>query len=117
MDILALAALVLSTAWSQLAVPDLHLGDLVEPTVQAAILTPLVLTGLLAFRLGGVAPVWERRLLALFLLAMPTVYLGALALHGGTRSWLTTELAVEGIPSMGSHACTFHGEWGSVFFP
>jgi len=92
MDILALAALVLSTAWSQLAVPDLHLGDLVEPTVQAAILTPLVLTALLAFRLGGVAPVWERRLLALFLLAMPTVYLGALALHGGTRSWFTTEL-------------------------
>jgi hypothetical protein len=56
-SILALAALVLSTAWSQLAVPDLHLGDLVEPTVQAAILTPLVLTALLAFRLGGVAPV------------------------------------------------------------
>jgi hypothetical protein len=30
--------------------------------------------------------------LALFLLGMPTVYLGSLALHGGNRSWLTTEL-------------------------
>jgi len=93
MDVIALAALVLSTAMSMLLVPDLHAGDLVEPTIQAAILTPFVLTALLAFRVAGTPPVWERRLLALFLLLMPTVYLGSLALHGGDRAWLATEIA------------------------
>src|SRR5215468_1568805 len=68
MDVIALAALVLSTAMSMLLVPDLHAGDLVEPTIQAALLTPFVLTALLAFRVTGTPPVWERRLLALFLL-------------------------------------------------
>ena len=93
MDVIALAALVLSTAMSMLLVPDLHAGDLVEPTIQAALLTPFVLTALLAFRVTGTTPVWERRLLALFLLLMPTVYLGSLALHGGDRAWLATEIA------------------------
>jgi hypothetical protein len=91
-DVLALAALVLSTAMSMLMVPDLHAGDLVEPTIQAAVLTPFVLTALLAFRLTATSPVWERRLLALFLGSMPTVYLGSLALHGGDRAWLATEI-------------------------
>src|ERR1043166_133294 len=88
MDVLALASLVLSTAMSMLLVPDLHAEDLVEPTLQAAILTPFVLTALLAFRIAGTPPVWERRVLALFLLSMPTVYLGSLAVHGGDRAWL-----------------------------
>jgi hypothetical protein len=93
MDFIALAALVLSTALSLLMVPDLHVRDLVEPTVQAVILTPFVLTMLLALRFAAAPPVWERRLLALFLLSMPTVYLGALALHGGDRTWVGIELA------------------------
>src|SRR5262249_55102973 len=93
MDTIALAALVLSTGLSLLVVPDIHFGDLMEPTVQAVITTPIVLTALLAFRLAGKPPVWERRLLALFLAVMPTIYLTSLALHGGDRTWLAIELA------------------------
>jgi hypothetical protein len=93
MDNVALAALVLSTGFSLLAVPDVHPGDLIEPTVQAAITTPIVLTVLLAFRLGGKPPVWERRLMAFFLAVMPTVYLTSMAVHGGDRTWLAIELA------------------------
>ncbi len=93
MDTLALAALVLSTALSMLTVPDLQLHDLVEPTVQAALATPFVLTALVAMRIAAAPPIWERRLLALFLVAMPAVYLGSLALHGGGRGWLGVELA------------------------
>jgi hypothetical protein len=93
MDIIALAALVLSTGFSLLVVPDIRAGDLIEPTIQAVITTPIVLTVLLAFRLGGKPPAWERRLLALFLASMPTVYLTSLALHGGDRTWLGIELA------------------------
>jgi hypothetical protein len=92
MDVIALAFLVLSTTMSMLMVPDVRGTDLLEPTIQAVILTPFVLTAILAFRIAGTPPVWERRLLALFLLSMPTVYLGSLALHGGSPAWLAIEI-------------------------
>jgi hypothetical protein len=60
MEILALASLVISTAMSMPMVPDLHAGDLVEPTVQAAIPTPFVLTALLAFRITATFARHER---------------------------------------------------------
>jgi hypothetical protein len=93
MDTIALACLILSTAFSLLVVPDLRLADFAEPTVQAAVGTPFVLTALVAFRMSGAPPVWERRLLALFLLLMPVIYLGMVALHGGGAGWLGVELA------------------------
>src|SRR5262245_3957560 len=97
METAGVAALVLSTALSMLLVPDVHAGDLVEPTILAAVSTPIVLTAILALRLRGASPLWERRLLAAFLLAMPTVYLASLALHGGNGRWLTTEAAGQAI--------------------
>jgi hypothetical protein len=93
MDTMALACLILSTGLSLLVVPDVGLADLIEPTVQAAVGTPFVLTALVALRVGAAPPIWERRVLALFLLLMPTIYLGALALHGGSPAWLGAELA------------------------
>src|SRR5215470_9173247 len=79
MDTIALAALVLSTTLSLLLTPDLHLADLIEPTVQATIAAPITMTAILALRLSGARPIWERRLLTAFLLLMPTVYLLSLA--------------------------------------
>jgi len=93
MDTIALACLILSTGFSLLVVPDLRLADLAEPAVQAAVGTPFVLTALVALRVSAASPIWERRVLALFLLVMPTIYLGMLALHGGGPGWLGTELA------------------------
>jgi len=112
MDTIALAALVLSTGLSLLVVPDIHFGDLIEPTVQAVITTPIVLTALLAFRLAGKPPVWERRLLALFLAVMPTIYLTSLALHGGDRTWLAIELAGQLVFA----GLALAGLWGSGWF-
>ena len=93
MDTIALACLILSTGFSLLVVPDLRLADFAEPTVQAAVGTPFVLTALVALRVSAAPPIWERRVLALFLLLMPAIYLGMLALHGGGPGWLGAELA------------------------
>lgn len=92
METIALTVLVLSTSLSMLLVPDLHAGSFVEPTVQAAVVTPFFLSAVLALRFTGAPPIWERRAFALFLASMPLVYLGSLALHGADRSWLTIEL-------------------------
>jgi hypothetical protein len=93
MDVVGIVALVCSTALSLLLVPDLRLADLAAPPVQAAVVTPLVLSALVAVRVAGAPAAWERRLLALFLAAMPTVYLLALARHGVGAGWLAGELA------------------------
>jgi hypothetical protein len=93
METIGIAALLLSTCASLLLVPDVHVRDLIEPTVQAVISTPIVLTAVLIGRLAGWRPFVERTLLAAFLFFMPTVYLGSLALHGGGAPWPAVELA------------------------
>lgn len=93
MDAAGIVVLILSTAVALLIVPDVHLADLVEPTVQAALGTPLVLTAIVLGRFAGWRPRVERRLLALFLALMPAVYLLSLALHGDVHGWWSVELA------------------------
>jgi hypothetical protein len=112
MDTVAIALLVLSTAGSLLLVPDIRAADLIEPTIQAALTTPVVFTALLVMRLRGWRPIAERRLLALFLGMMPTVYLLAGALHGITPSWL----AVEVIGQIFFAAVALAGLWWSPWF-
>lgn len=97
MDTLALALLICSTAASLFAVPDFRWEDLIEPTMQAAIATPLVLTALLVMRVHGVRPTRERQLMALFLGLMPTVYLLSGYLHGISWLWMLIELIGQGI--------------------
>ena len=91
MDVLGIGSLVLWTGLSLLLVPDISAANWYEPTILAAVSMPIVLATLVALRLGRAPVVWERTLLASFLFFMPTVYLGSLALHGGSRDWLVTE--------------------------
>ena len=114
MDTIALAALVLSTTLSLLLTPDLHLADLIEPTVQATIAAPITMTAILALRLSGARPIWERRLLTAFLLLMPTVYLLSLALHGAATGWLQTELAGQLFYGALAIAGLLHSGWWLV---
>jgi hypothetical protein len=97
MDTIAITVLILSTSAALLLAPDLHLHDLVEPTIGATLATPVVLTALLVLRLGGWRSIFERRLLATFLLFMPTVYLTSFTLHGGGAPWPTLEVAGQAI--------------------
>jgi hypothetical protein len=93
MDFVPLAILILSACASLFLVPDIHLSDLIEPSIQAALSTPVGLTALVWLRFRDARPVYERRGLALFLLLMPTVYLSSLALHGGGAPWPMVEIA------------------------
>jgi hypothetical protein len=92
MEILGIGALVLSTCLSLLLVPDITPANWYEPTILAGVGTPLVLATLVGWRIERAPVAWERMLLAAFLFLMPTVYLSSLALHGGSRDWLTTEV-------------------------
>lgn len=114
MDTIALAALVLSTTLSLLLTPDLHVADLIEPTVNATITAPIMMTVILALRLSGARPVWERRVLAAFLFLMPTVYLLSLALHGAAAGWLSTELAGQVLYGALAIAGLLHSGWWLV---
>jgi hypothetical protein len=111
MDLLAIAVLVLSTSASMLLVPDVHARDLIEPTVQAALGTPIVLTALLLGRFAGWRPLVERSLLAAFLFFMPTVYLGALALHGGGAPWPAVEAGGQAVFAALALVGLFGPEW------
>ena len=91
MDVLGIGSLVLWTSLSLLLVPDISEANWYEPTILAAVSMPVVLATLVALRVGRAPVVWERTLLAAFLFFMPTVYLSSLALHGGSRGWVTTE--------------------------
>lgn len=114
MDTIALAAFVLSTTFSLLLAPDLHVADLIEPTVNAMIAAPVTMTVILALRLSGAQPVWERRVLAAFLLLMPTVYLLSLALHGAGAGWLSTELGGQLLYGALAIAGLVHSGWWLV---
>jgi hypothetical protein len=87
-----MVALILSTCAALLVAPDIHLADLGEPAIGATLGTPLVLAAIVTLRLAGMPSIFERRLLALFLLLMPTVYLSSLALHGGGAPWPAVEI-------------------------
>src|SRR5262245_458190 len=91
MDAVGIGVLVLCTALSLLLVPDISAGNWFEPTILAAFATPVVLASIVALRVKDAPVIWERTVLASFLFFMPTVYLWALALHGGSAAWLTTE--------------------------
>ena len=91
MDVLGIATLVLLTGLSLLIVPDIDAGNGLEPVILAAVSMPFVLATLVALRVKDAPVLWERSLLAVFLLLMPTVYLSSLALHGGGAAWLTVE--------------------------
>ena len=93
MNVAALAVLIISNSIALLLVPDIGVADLIEPTILASISIPIVLACIVGLRFEKVQPVWERRLLAVFLVAMPIVYLSSLALHGGGASWLAIEAA------------------------
>lgn len=91
MDAIGIVTLVLCTGLSLLLVPDISAGNWFEPTILAAIGTPILLAVLVGLRVKNAAVRWERAGLALFLLLMPTVYLSSLALHGGGAIWLVVE--------------------------
>ena len=93
MNSIGIAALILSTCAALLVTPDIHAPDLIEPAICATLSTPFVLATLIALRLADLPSIFERRLLALFLLLMPTVYLSSLALHGGGAPWPVVEIA------------------------
>lgn len=110
MDIVAVALLILSTAGSLFMVPDIRAAaDLLEPTIQAAIFTPMTMTAVMIGRLRGWRPVIERRLLALFLGLMPTVYLLSGAWHGMPSPWLLVEVGGQVVFG----ALALGGLWGS----
>ena len=92
MNIAGMAVLILSTCAALLVAPDIHLADLGEPAIGATLGTPIILAALVGFRLAGLPSIFERRLLALFLVMMPTVYLSSLALHGGGAPWPAVEI-------------------------
>jgi hypothetical protein len=93
MDILGIVVLVLATCASLFAAPEFGPADLIEPTIQAAVTTPVVLSALVVGRLAGWPTRVERALLAAFLALMPTVYLLSLALHGAGAPWPLVEIA------------------------
>ena len=92
MNIAAMVVLILSTCAALLVAPDIHVADIGEPAILATLGTPPLLAMLVVLRLVDAHPIVERRLLALFLLLMPTVYLSSLVLHGGGAAWSAVEM-------------------------
>lgn len=82
-DALAIAALLGSTAAAFWFVPSSVWGDLVEPTARTIPMMIVVVAALLWLRRGGPRGARrEKRLLSIFLAAMPLVYLESGVLHG-----------------------------------